>query len=58
MSIQGKTYANKHGKAEGRQNKVQITMDIEDAEGIASGDKALRAELSKAIKSVAKGSKK
>lgn len=52
--IRAKTYANKHGKAEDRQNMVQITMSIEDAKSIAESDKATRAELLKSIKALFK----
>jgi hypothetical protein len=54
VAIRTKTYANKAGKADKVQNRVQVTMDIDDAKGIAGGDKALRTELLASIKEVVK----
>lgn len=54
MAIRTKAYANKAGKADGAMNRVQVTMDMDDAQGIAGGDKTLRLELMKSIKSVVK----
>ena len=54
MAIRTKAYANKAGKEAGAPNRVQVTMDVEDAKGIAGGDKALRTELLASIKSVVK----
>lgn len=37
--MRAKLYANRHGKAEGRQNKLQLSMDREEAESIANGER-------------------
>jgi len=50
MAIQVKPYANKAGKAEGVQNRVQVSMSTDEAKALASRDKELLAEFLKNLK--------
>lgn len=49
MAIQAKSYANKAGKAEGKDNRIQISMGVDEAKSLAKGDKALLDELKAAV---------
>ena len=49
-----KKYANKQGKVDGRQNKVQVSGDVEAFEAITKGDKDALKELVASIRDAVK----
>lgn len=50
MSVAAKLYANAKGKAEGKPNRAQITMDAEELKAVGEGDKAALKEVIAAAK--------
>lgn len=43
--MRAKMYANRHGKAQGVKNNLQIAMSVEEADAIAEGNKSKLNEL-------------
>jgi len=49
MAIQARAYANKAGKAEGRNNRVTLSMALEDAVALHRGKSSAQEELVEAL---------
>lgn len=50
MSVAAKLYANKAGKAEGKPNRAQVTMNADELKAVGQGDKAVLKEVIAAAK--------